>query len=93
MGLSAFIALAWLRMDLIMIELLTDDRTELGVYGAAQQPLEYLIIAGSIITTLSLPLMSRYYGKDPERYLPPTGARSRSASGLRPDRRHGLRRR
>ncbi len=69
MGLSAFIALAWLRMDLIMIELLTDDRTELGVYGAAQQPLEYLVIAGSIITTLSLPLMSRYYGRDPDRYL------------------------
>ncbi|MFA9563338.1 MAG: oligosaccharide flippase family protein [Acidimicrobiales bacterium] len=69
MGLSAFVALAWLRMDLIMIELLRDDRTELGVYGAAQQPLEYLVIAGSIITTLSLPLMSRYYGKDPDRYL------------------------
>ncbi len=69
MGLSAFVALAWLRMDLIMIELLRDDRTELGVYGSAQQPLEYLVIAGSIITTLSLPLMSRYYNRDPERYL------------------------
>ena len=69
MGLSAFVALAWLRMDLIMIELLLDDRNELGIYGSAQQPLEYLVIAGSIITTLSLPLMSRYYGKDPDRYL------------------------
>jgi O-antigen/teichoic acid export membrane protein len=69
MGLSAFVALAWLRMDLIMIELLLDDRTELGIYGSAQQPLEYLLIGGSIITTLSLPLMSRYYGKDPDRFL------------------------
>ncbi len=69
MGLSAFVALAWLRMDLIMIELLLDDRNELGIYGSAQQPLEYLLIAGSIITTLSLPLMSRYYGRDPDRFL------------------------
>mgnify|MGYP001824515449 CR=1 FL=1 len=59
MGLSAFIALAWLRMDLIMIELLRNDRVELGIYGAAQQPLEYLLNAGSIINTLTLTLMSR----------------------------------
>ena len=93
MGLSAFVALAWLRMDLIMIELLLDDRNELGIYGSAQQPLEYLLIAGSIITTLSLPLMSRYYGTG-SRPVPlhPSPHPRGGPGGLRADRRHGVRR-
>ncbi len=68
MGISAFVALAWLRMDSMMIDLMR-NRTELGLYGSVQQPLEYLLIGGSVITSLSLPLMSRYHDRDPDRYM------------------------
>lgn len=66
-GPALIIAAAYLRIPgLLVAWLSTPD--EVGVYGAAYQPVEYLLLAAAVLVNVLLPLLARAYVEDPLRF-------------------------
>ncbi|MFN8036727.1 MAG: oligosaccharide flippase family protein [Acidimicrobiia bacterium] len=56
-----------LRIDVVVLAMLRTSR-EVGLYGAAMAPIEYLGIAGLVLVTVFLPLLGRYHSTDRPRF-------------------------
>lgn len=67
-GLALFIAVLYLKLDGVLLGILVGS-TALGLYSAAYRPVEYLLLAASVIVSPVYPLLSRTFGTDPERFL------------------------
>jgi O-antigen/teichoic acid export membrane protein len=68
LAVAAIVGIAVLRLDSVILAALR-SRSEVGIYGAAYQPFEYILIANVTLATVLLPLLSRYFLTDPRRFV------------------------
>lgn len=66
-GPATIIGAAFLRVDIVVLGALRPAE-DVGIYGAAFQPIEYLLLSTAVIVGVLLPLLSRYHGTDHERF-------------------------
>jgi O-antigen/teichoic acid export membrane protein len=66
-GLALLMAAAYLKLDSVLLALLRSPR-EVGLYGAAYRPVEYLLVASTVIMTTLFPLLARWYRTDHRRF-------------------------
>lgn len=66
-GPALIIAAAYLRIPGVLLAWLSSAE-EVGIYGAAYQPVEYLLLAAAVLVNVLLPLLARSYGDEPERF-------------------------
>lgn len=66
-GGALLVGVAYLKLDSVMLVALR-SRAEVGIYGAAYQPVEYLLLASPVIINVLFPLLTRWHGVDPERF-------------------------
>lgn len=64
---NGFVGIVVLKLDGLMLGALRPS-DEIGLYGAAFQPVEYLLVATVTAVTVVLPLLSRYHRDDPARF-------------------------
>lgn len=67
-GPALLIAVIYLKLDILLLGLLTTP-TEVGLYSAAYQPIEYAFLATALIINVIFPLLADSYGRgDLERF-------------------------
>ena len=66
-GLSLLVSVAYLKLDSVLLGLLR-PHWEVGVYGAAYKPVEYLLLAAAVPINTLFPLLSRWWRVDPARF-------------------------
>src|SRR5579859_3550358 len=66
-GLTLLVAVAYLKIDSVLLGLLATPR-DVGIYGAAYKPVEYLLLAAAIIVQPLFTLLARWYAIDPVRF-------------------------
>jgi len=66
-GPATIIGAAFLRVDIVVLGALRPAE-DVGIYGAAFQPIEYLLLSTAVIVGVLLPLLARYHGTDHERF-------------------------
>jgi O-antigen/teichoic acid export membrane protein len=66
-GPATLIGVCYLKLDALVIAAFRPAR-ELGLYGSAFQPVEYLLLASAIVVDLLFPLLNRSFAEDPERF-------------------------
>lgn len=66
-GLTLLIAVAYLKIDSVLLGLLATPR-DVGIYGAAYKPMEYLLLAAAIVVQPLFTLLSRWYAVDRARF-------------------------
>ena len=66
-GLTLLLAAAYLRSPALLVASLR-DAAEAGFYGAAYQPVEYLLLASAVVINVLLPLLSRAFVADTARF-------------------------
>lgn len=68
LALASLVGVVLIKLDSFMLAVLR-TRREVGLYGAAYAPIEYLAIAALVLVTVLLPLLSRYAFTDQERFV------------------------
>jgi O-antigen/teichoic acid export membrane protein len=68
-GPAALLGVAYLKVDHLVLAGLRPAR-EVGIYGAAYQPIEYLLVALAILNNVLFPLLARWHATDPGRFVP-----------------------
>ena len=63
-GPAMLIGVLYLKLDALMVAAL-GTRGDVGVYGAAYQPIEYLFLASAIVVQVMFPLLARAHDRDP----------------------------
>jgi O-antigen/teichoic acid export membrane protein len=63
-GPAMMIGVLYLKLDALMVAAL-GTRGDVGVYGAAYQPIEYLFLASAIVIQVIFPLLARARRRDP----------------------------
>jgi O-antigen/teichoic acid export membrane protein len=63
-GLTLLLAVVYLKVDGVLLGVLA-TREDVGLYGAAQKPIEYLLAGSAVILVPLFPLLSRFCGSDP----------------------------
>jgi O-antigen/teichoic acid export membrane protein len=58
----------YLKLDALMVALLA-SRHDTGIYGAAYQPVEYVLLASVVILNVLFPLIARTHGRDPQQFV------------------------
>ncbi len=58
-GLALLVAVTYLKLDSVLLALLRSPR-EVGLYGAAYKPVEYLLLASAVLINPMFPLLSRW---------------------------------
>lgn len=66
-GLTSIVVIAYLRLDSVLLGILGTSE-DVGYYGAASRPVEYLILALAVLVNVLFPLLARWYGVDPRRF-------------------------
>ena len=66
-GLTSIVVIAYLRLDSVLLGILGTSE-DVGFYGAASRPVEYLILALAVLVNVMFPLLARWYGVDPRRF-------------------------
>jgi len=66
-GPAMLIGVLYLKLDALMVAAL-GTRGQVGVYGAAYQPIEYLFLASAVVVQVMFPLLARAYERDPEAF-------------------------
>jgi PST family polysaccharide transporter len=66
-AVAGFIGVLVFKTDSVMLAALRPPE-DLGIYGAAYQPVEYLLVGAVLVVGIPLPLLSRYYKTDPAKY-------------------------
>lgn len=66
-GLTLVLAVIYLRIDSVLLGLLAGPH-DVGLYGAAFKPIEYLLLASAIVINTLFPLLARWYRRDAERF-------------------------
>jgi O-antigen/teichoic acid export membrane protein len=67
-GPAVLVGVAYLKLDGVMIAALRPQR-EVGIYGAAFQPIEYLFLASAVLINVLFPLLARTHGSDHDRFV------------------------
>jgi O-antigen/teichoic acid export membrane protein len=67
-AIAGVVGIVLLRLDTLMLAAMRSPR-DVGIYGAAYQPLQYVLIANVALVTILLPLLSRYHNSEPDRFL------------------------
>ncbi len=67
-AMAGVVGIVLLRLDTLMLAVLYSSK-EVGIYGAAYQPLQYVLIANVALVAIVLPLLSRYHATDADRFL------------------------
>lgn len=67
-GPALIIAAAYLRVPGLLLAWLSTAE-EVGVYGAAYQPIEYLLLAAAVLIHVLLPLLARSHSADHARFV------------------------
>lgn len=67
-GVALLIAVLYLKLDGIMLGAFYGS-TALGIYSAAYRPVEYFLLAGSVVVNPVFPLLSRAYGVNQRQFL------------------------
>jgi O-antigen/teichoic acid export membrane protein len=66
-GIAVLLAISYLKIDSILLAVMRSPR-EVGIYGAAYKPIEYLMLASAILTLPLFPLLVRWYKVNRERF-------------------------
>lgn len=66
-GITLLIAVAYLKLDSVLLALLATAR-DVGLYGSAFRPVEYLLLASGVLITPMFPLLARWYATQPARF-------------------------
>lgn len=66
-GLTLVLAVMYLRIDSVLLGLLASPQ-DVGLYGAAFKPIEYLLLASAVVINTLFPLLARWYRRDAERF-------------------------
>ncbi len=66
-GLTVLLAVVYLKVDSVLLGVLSRQE-EVGLYGAAYKPIEYLILASSVLVNPLFPLLARWHGVDMRRF-------------------------
>ncbi len=66
-GLTLVVAAAYLRLPAVLLGWMTTS-AEVGLYGAAYQPIEYLLLASAVVINVLLPLLARSFTHDPDHF-------------------------
>jgi O-antigen/teichoic acid export membrane protein len=67
LGLTALLAVVYLKADSVLLGVLATP-ADVGIYGAAYKPVEYLFLAIGMIVNAMFPLLARSYGNDVGRF-------------------------
>lgn len=67
-GVAVLLAVTYLKIDSVLIAVMRNP-IEVGLYGAAYKPVEYLLLASAVLTYPLFPLLVRWQRVNPERYL------------------------
>lgn len=67
-GPIAFVGVAYLKLDAVMVSVVLGAR-EVGLYGAAYQPVEYLLLASAVIVNVLFALLARSSSGDDDGFL------------------------
>ncbi len=68
LALASLVGIALLKLDTLILVLLR-SRHEVGLYGAAYAPVEYLAVAAVVLANVMLPLLAHYHVSDRARFL------------------------
>jgi O-antigen/teichoic acid export membrane protein len=63
-GPAMLIGVLYLKLDALMVAGF-GTRAQVGVYGAAYQPIEYLFLASAVVVQVMFPLLARAHERDP----------------------------
>lgn len=66
-GLTLVLAVIYLRIDSVLLGLLATPQ-DVGLYGAAFKPIEYLLLASAVVINTLFPLLARWHRRDAERF-------------------------
>lgn len=66
-GPATLIGVCYLKLDALVVAAFRPAR-ELALYGAAFQPIEYLLLASAIVVDILFPLLTRARDSDPQRF-------------------------
>jgi len=66
-GVTLVFAIAYLKLDSVMLAVLATS-TDVGLYGSAFRPIEYLLLASGILITPMFPLLARWYAVEQARF-------------------------
>lgn len=64
---AMMIGVLYLKLDALMVGLL-GTRHDVGVYGAAYQPIEYVFLGSAVIIGVLFPLLARAQGRDDDQF-------------------------
>ncbi len=67
-GVALLIAVVYLKIDGVLLEVFKGSAA-LGIYSAAYRPIEYFLLAGSVIVNPIYPLLSKYFGTHHREFL------------------------
>ena len=66
-GLTLVLAVIYLRIDSVLLGVLATPH-DVGLYGAAFKPIEYLLLASAVVINTLFPLLARSHGRDAARF-------------------------
>jgi O-antigen/teichoic acid export membrane protein len=66
-GITLLLAVAYLKLDSVLLGLLATP-VDVGLYGSAFRPIEYLLLASGVLITPLFPLLARWYGRESARF-------------------------
>lgn len=66
-GATLLLAVAYLKLDSVLLGILATP-TDVGLYGAAYKPVEYLLLAAAVVVQPLFTLLARWYATDPVRF-------------------------
>ena len=66
-GVNFIVSIVFLKLDSVLLGLLRPSR-EVGIYGAAYKPIEYVLLTSVVLIYTLFPLLSRYWGSDSDRF-------------------------
>lgn len=66
-GATVFVVVTYLKMDSIMLGILATSE-DVGQYGTAYKPIEYLLLASAVVINTLFPLLARWQSTDQQRF-------------------------
>ncbi|HET8568500.1 MAG TPA: flippase [Candidatus Limnocylindria bacterium] len=66
-GLTVMLAVIYLKIDGVLLGVLSSP-DQVGIYGSAYRPIEYLLLASAIVVNTLFPLLARWFAADRPRF-------------------------
>lgn len=67
LGITSLVVVLYLRLDSVLLGILRGPE-DVGQYGAASRPIEYVILALAVLVNVLFPLLARWHGVDIRRF-------------------------